>query len=172
LLTMTLAITISVAALITIAVLFSGAKMTTVGPWYRALRKPWWNPPEWLFGPAWTVILTLAAWAGVEAWTSTDSASDHWRIAILYGVYIVFHTLWTPLFFNLKRPDWALYEVVFLWLSAAALVVGVAPISTQAGLLLLTLVGWITFAAYLNLVIVRLNGPFGSGRNEALPASG
>ena len=92
---------------------------------------------EWLFGPAWTVILGLAAWAGVLAWTSTSDPEAHSRIAVLFGINIFFHLLWTPLFFNLRRPDWALIEVAFLWFSVAALMIGLAPYSAKASLLLL-----------------------------------
>ena len=45
----------------------AGGLLTTIGPWYRELKKPGWQPPDWLFGPAWTVILGLAAWASVLA---------------------------------------------------------------------------------------------------------
>lgn len=155
-------ITIIVAVIITLFVLGAGAWLTKVGSWYRNLRKPWWHPPEWLFGPAWTVILGLAAWAGVLAWTSTSDPEAHSRIAVLFGINIFFHLLWTPLFFNLKRPDWALIEVGFLWLSVAALMIGLAPYSAKASLLLLPYLLWVAFAAYLNLVIVRMNAPFGS----------
>ncbi len=155
-------ITIIVAALITFAVLGAGASMTKVGSWYRNLNKPWWNPPEWLFGPAWTVILGLAAWAGVEAWTATSDPEAHTRIAILFAVNIFFHLLWTPLFFNLRRPDWALIEVVFLWFSVFALMIGLAVYSSTAGWLILPYLLWVSFAAYLNLKVVRMNS-FGSG---------
>ena len=64
-------------------------------------------------------------------------------IFVLFGINIVFHMLWSPLFFNLKRPDWALIEVPFLWLSIAALMFGVAPFSSLAVWLLLPyLSGW------------------------------
>jgi tryptophan-rich sensory protein len=153
--------TIITAAIITIAVLGVGGALTNVGPWYRNLNKPSWNPPDWAFGPAWTIILGLAAWAGVLAWTQTDDPAAHWRIGLLFGANIVFHMLWSPLFFNFRRPDWALVEVVFLWLSVAALMAGLAPFSTTASWLLLPYLLWVSFAAYLNLVIVRLNRPFG-----------
>jgi tryptophan-rich sensory protein len=164
-------ITIIVAAIITLFVLVGGAMLTKVGPWYRGLRKPWWNPPEWLFGPAWTVILGLAAWAGVLAWTSPAGEDAHLRIAALFAVNIFFHMLWTPLFFNLRRPDWALIEVAFLWLSVAALIVGLAPISTDAALLLVPYLLWVSFAAWLNLKIVRLNAPFRT-KSQFIDATG
>src|SRR5271166_4709514 len=95
--------TIGVAALITLFVLGAGAVMTTVGPWYRNLNKPSWNPPDWAFGPAWTIILSLAAWAGVDAWTHAPDAVAESRIAALFAINILCHMLWSPLFFNLRR---------------------------------------------------------------------
>jgi len=70
--------------------------MTKVGGWYENLRKPWWNPPNWIFGPAWTVILGLAAWSGVLAWTHATGSSDQLLIVILFGLNIVLHMLWSP----------------------------------------------------------------------------
>ncbi|WP_293907309.1 TspO/MBR family protein [Phenylobacterium sp.] len=152
---------IVVAAGLTVLLLAFGGLTTNVGPWYRDLRKPSWNPPNWAFGPAWTLILGLAAWAGVSAWTSTVDSAAHLRIAILFAANIVFHALWSPLFFNWQRPDWALIEVPFLWLSIVALMVGLTPLSPLAGLLLTPYLLWVSFAAVLNLAIVRLNRPFG-----------
>jgi tryptophan-rich sensory protein len=162
--------TIIVAAVITILVLGVGGAMTTVGPWYRELRKPSWNPPDWLFGPAWTLILGLAAWAGVLGWTEAGGSTQRTVVAGLFGVNIVFHLLWSPLFFNLRRPDWALMEVPFLWLSVLALIVALAPISALASWLLAPYLVWVAFAAYLNLVIVRMNPPFGPAARAASKA--
>ncbi len=118
---------IIVAGSLTLLLLLVGGLTTNVGPWYRDLRKPSWNPPNWAFGPAWTLILGLAAWAGVLAWTHTTDGGAYVRIAALFATNIVFHALWSPLFFNLRRPDWALIEVPFLWLSILGLIVGLAP---------------------------------------------
>lgn len=137
-----------------------GGWMTTVGPWYRELRKPSWNPPDWIFAPAWTVILALAAWAGVLAWMQAADRTTQLCIIGLFGCNIALHMLWTPLFFNLKRPDWALIEIVFLWLSIVALIVYLAPLSAAAGWLLLPYLVWVTFAGFLNLTIVRMNDRF------------
>jgi benzodiazapine receptor len=157
-------LTIVVAVLITVVVLGIGGAATSVGAWYRDLRKPSWNPPNWAFGPAWTIILSLAAWAGVLGWTHAPDAGARAMVAVLFGVNIVFHMLWSPLFFNLHRPDWALIEVPFLWLSILALMIFLAPISRLASALLAPYLLWVTFAAYLNLVIVRLNAPFQPAR--------
>lgn len=138
----------------------AGGLLTKIGPWYRELRKPRWQPPDWAFGPAWTLILGLAAWGGVEAWNGAPDDAARTRIVILYAVNFVFHLGWTPLFFNARRPDLALIEVVFLWGSVLALILGLRPYSALASWLLVPYIAWVSFAACLNLAIVRLNGPF------------
>jgi translocator protein len=154
---------IVIAALSVLLMLGIGGSMTTIGPWYRDLRKPAWNPPNWIFGPAWTTILGLAAWAGVLAWTNASSSTERVRILVLFGINIVLYVLWTPLFFNLRRPDWALIEVPFLWLSIVALMLGLAPLSPASSWLLAPYLLWVTFAAFLNLTIVLLNGASSRG---------
>ena len=79
---------------------------------------------------------------------------------ILFVTNAVFHFLWSPLFFRARRPDWALGEVVFLWASLVALVVGLWPISAMASLLIVPYLAWVSFASVLNYTIVRLNAPF------------
>jgi benzodiazapine receptor len=154
-------LTIVAAVLITLFVLGAGGLMTDIGVWYRDLRKPSWNPPNWLFGPAWATILGLAGWSGTLAWIHARGAGAHGRIVVLFSAMIVLHLLWSPLFFKLKRPDWALIEVPFLWLSILILIIAVAPISPLAAWLLSPYLVWVTFATALNRSIVRLNAPFG-----------
>lgn len=165
-------LTIIVAVVVTILVLGIGGATTNVGPWYRNLRKPSWNPPDWLFGPAWTVILGLAAWAGVLAWRQAAGDSGlELRILVLFGINILLHGAWSPIFFNLRRPDWALLEVPWLWLSILALIIGLAPLSSLAAWLLAPYLVWVAFAAFLNWTIVKMNRPFGARALVAQEAS-
>ena len=138
----------------------AGGLMTPIGAWYRNLRKPSLQPPDWLFGPAWTIILGLAAWSAVIAWNAAADPAERARVVILFATNAICHLLWSPLFFKLRRPDWALVEVVFLWSSLVALVVGLWPISHLASLLIVPYLLWVSFASWLNWAIVRLNGPF------------
>lgn len=149
-----------VAGLAAVGMALAGGLLTEIGPWYRGLRKPSWQPPDWLFGPAWTLILGLEAWSASLAW---DAAGNERPLVVgLFLVNAVLHVLWSPLFFKLRRPDWALIEVPLLWLSILALMIALAPISPLASALLTPYLLWVTFAAYLNLTIVRLNRPFQS----------
>jgi tryptophan-rich sensory protein len=155
---------ILVAASGAIALGVVGGLMTPIGPWYANLRKPRLQPPNWLFGPAWTVILGLAAWSAAAAWDAAASAADpgaaRTSVVILFATNALCHLMWSPLFFKLRRPDWALIEVVFLWASLVALVVGLWPISPFAANMILPYLAWVSFAAWLNWAIVRLNRPF------------
>ena len=149
-----------VTAVVALALAGAGGLLTEVGPWYRQLRKPSWQPPDWAFGPAWTLILGLAAWSAALAWTQAATSGQRILVVVLYGLNALFHLLWSPLFFKLKRPDWALLEVPLLWLSVLAPMVLIAPFSALASWLMLPYLLWVSFAAYLNLTIVRLNRPF------------
>lgn len=151
---------IIVAALGAVLLAGAGGLLTTIGPWYRNLRKPSWQPPDWAFGPAWTLILAMAAWSGVLAWRAAPAGAG-WTVVAMFGANALFHLLWSPLFFTWRRPDWALAEVAFLWASLVVLVAGLWPLSHLASVLIVPYLAWVTFAAYLNYTIVRLNGPFG-----------
>ncbi len=135
-----------------------GALTTDLGPWYYHLQKPRWQPPDWLFGPAWTLIFALAALAGVIYWKNRRRREDRLQIIAAFALNAFLNTLWSLLFFRLERPAWALYEVGFLWLSIVLLIVLLARGSRGAAWLLVPYLVWVSFASCLNWAIVQLNG--------------
>ncbi|MFZ9395877.1 MAG: TspO/MBR family protein [Erythrobacter sp.] len=139
-----------------------GGLLTSIGAWYHDLKKPSWQPPDWLFGPAWTVILGLGAWAFVLGWNGASGESERSLLVALYVINGIFHFAWSPLFFTLKRPDWALVEVPFLWASVLALAIFLREWSVLASWLVVPYLAWVSFAAVLNWKIVQLNRPFGA----------
>jgi translocator protein len=155
---------ILVAAGVALLVAILGGLATDVGPWYRALQKPAWTPPDWLFGPAWTLIYALAALSAVEAWRAAAGSPARRRAII--GLFVAngaLNVLWSVLFFAQRRPDWALFGVALLWLSIFSIIVmlGQRPPRRPAALMVPYL-AWVTFAALLNLAVVRMNPPFGA----------
>lgn len=139
-----------------------GALLTDIGPWYYALREPPWKPPDWLFGPAWTFIFACAALSGYLCWVKSPPYSPNAaRVLALFTINGVLNIAWSLLFFRLHRLDWALLEVVLLWLSIAALVVLTARASKVSSALLLPYLLWVSFAGALNYTLLRLNGPHG-----------
>ncbi len=136
-----------------------GGLATDIGPWYFSLVKPSWQPPDWLFGPAWTTIYILTGIAGVRAWRLGNPRQRR-IFLIALGVNIALNILWSLIFFTMKRPDLALLEVVPLWLSVLWMAMLVLPYSPRSSALLLPYLLRVAFAAYLNWTIVKLNGPF------------
>ena len=149
-----------VAAATALVVAILGAAATDIGPWYYSLHKPSWQPPDWLFGPVWTLIYALSAIAGVIAWRSAGTAAQRQRILLMFAGNALLNILWSEIFFRLRRPDWALIEAVPFWLSIVALIIVLAPISPLAGRLLVPYLAWVAFATVLNLAVVRLNPSF------------
>ena len=136
-----------------------GGAATEIGPWYFQLQKPSWQPPDWLFGPAWTTIYVLTSIAGVKAWRRADEVQRRYFLGALL-LNLVLNLLWSLIFFTSQRPDIALLEVVPLWLSILLMVLLVRGYSPVSSVLMLPYLGWVAFAAYLNWTIVKLNAPF------------
>ncbi|NNM00429.1 MAG: tryptophan-rich sensory protein [Gammaproteobacteria bacterium] len=139
-----------------------GGLATQLGPWYYGLTQPAWKPPDWAFGPAWTVIYILTATAGVRAWRAAHSKGERKVIVLAFTVNAALNLLWSILFFSLQRPDYALAEVIPFWISIAVLVFSLGRISASAGWLLAPYLLWVAYAATVNAAIVWLNGPFGT----------
>ncbi len=150
-----------VAAAAALAVAAIGGTMTDLGPWYRALAKPAWQPPDPAFGVIWTVIFAFAAASGATGWRATANRANREWLVGLFALNGFLNVLWSLLFFRLHRPDWALIEVAAFWLSIAALIAFLARISRLASLLLAPYLLWVSIAALLNEEVVKLNPPFG-----------
>lgn len=138
-----------------VAALGGLATAGNVNGWYAEADKAPWSPPNWLFGPVWTVLYIAMA---VAAWLVWRRQARGGRAALgVYAVQLVLNLLWTPVFFGLYPA----LGTPALWISfgiIAALAVLVAitvlrfgPISRTAGLLLLPYLSWVVFASSLNL---------------------
>jgi len=136
----------------------AGALATDVGPWYRELNKPSWQPPDWLFGPMWTTIYIFIIASVGQVWKAAPPEA-HAAIVWVTAVNLVLNAAWSFLFFKFHRPPWALVEVVPLWLSIVAMMVVFAEHHERSAWLLTPYLAWVSVAAYLNLTIVRLNPP-------------
>ncbi|MDP3521680.1 MAG: TspO/MBR family protein [Hydrogenophaga sp.] len=137
-----------------------GGLMTDIGPWYQSLKQPAFKPPDWAFGPAWTVIFALTAAAGVYGWRSAPDRRSRDALMALFALNAFLNVLWSLLFFRLQRPDWALMEIPMLWLSVLALILALRRYTPLGSRLLWPYLAWVTFAASINAATVQLNGPF------------
>lgn len=127
-----------------------------ISGWYAALRKPSWNPPSWVFGPVWTALYIMMAVAGWRVWL-LEPGPQRARALWLFAIQLVLNFAWSPVFFNLHRPDWAAAVISLLWVSLGAFVVAAWPLSRSAGWLFVPYWAWVSFATVLNIAIWRMN---------------
>lgn len=123
------------------------------GPWYQTLDKPSWTPPNWVFPVAWTTIYICISVAGARV---TMIEGSGYALAF-WAMQAAFSTLWTPVFFGLRRLRGALLVMVPLWLSVLGATWSMFAVDTWAGLLFLPYLTWVTVAAALNASVARLN---------------
>jgi len=132
------------------------AVFVSTGSWYSSLLKPAWNPPSWVFGPAWTLLYMTMAVAAWLVWREGGWKAQ-WRPLGFFLLQWLLNALWTPLFFGMHRPGLAFAEIVALWLVLAVTLVSFWRVKKAAGGLLVPYLAWVTFAAALNFSIWRLN---------------
>lgn len=150
-----------VAGLAAFAVMILGGLATPIGPWYGNLVKPGFNPPNWVFAPVWTVIFALAVVAAVRGWGACGTNRERSWLISLFFINAALNVLWSLLFFSAQRPDWALAEVITLWMSVLSLILFLGRRDRWAARALWPYLIWVSFAGYLNIWIVVLNAPFG-----------
>lgn len=125
--------------------------------WYASLAKPAFNPPNWVFGPAWTtlyLLLAFATWRILQKPADTPGRS----VALAaFGVNLVFNALWSIVFFGLQNPPLALVVVVALLLSVLSVIVTYRRVDPLSGWLNVPYALWVSFATALNIAIVWLN---------------
>jgi tryptophan-rich sensory protein len=135
----------------------SFATVRAIPRWYAGLAKPSFNPPEWLFGPAWTVLYLMMAVAAWLVWKQGLGVPGVKLALIVFLAQLVLNSLWSILFFGLRSPLAGLVEIIVLWLAILATIFLFFRVSVPAGVLLFPYIAWVTFAAILNAAILRLN---------------
>ncbi len=143
------------AASAVVALIGGAATAASVSTWYPDLVKPPFNPPDWLFGPVWTVLYIMMAIAAWRVWRSGHSGRR--RALTAYGVQLVLNLAWSLIFFGLRQPGLALIDIVLLVAMVGLTIRLFHPIDRIAALLLVPYLAWIGFATILNAAIWWLN---------------
>lgn len=123
--------------------------------WYATLVKPALNPPNWVFGPVWTVLYACMAVAAWRVYVAKGRRVS--PLLVVYAVHLAVNALWSVVFFGLHQPQNALGVIVVLWGLVVYLAVRFYSVDKAAGILFVPYVLWVSFATYLNLVVVLLN---------------
>lgn len=133
------------------------------GDWYKGLSKPWWTPKDWMFPVAWTLLYLGMAFAAMRVAMGAGSDPRVGQALALWAVQIALNTLWTPVFFGLRRLLAGLVVLCLLWVAVAATLVAFWQIDALAGWVLAPYLLWVTIAGALNASVYRRNPQVGAG---------
>lgn len=136
------------------AAAFTGSRFQP-DTWYELLRKPSWNPPNWLFAPVWTTLYVAIATAGWLVWKKVRSLSH--PILLVWAAQLVLNAAWSWLFFGLHRPDLSLVDILLMLTLIAAFILTARKVSPAAAWLFVPYAAWVSFATALNVAIWQLN---------------
>lgn len=133
------------------------ATVDAITGWYASLQKPSFNPPNWIFGPVWTVLYLMMGVAAGLVWSSAADPAIKRSALRIYLLQLALNMAWSLLFFGLKAPLLALLEIIVLWLTILLCIRSFRAVKAAAAYLMVPYLLWVTFASVLNAAIVLLN---------------
>jgi benzodiazapine receptor len=141
-----------------LAVAFVSGLATAPGvrDWYPSLVKPPFTPPDWLFGPVWTVLYLMMGVALWWVWRRQGEVPVRAALT-LFAVQLTLNALWSVLFFGLQAPGAALVDILLLWVAIGLTIRAFREVSVRAAVFMLPYWAWVTFATALNASIWMLN---------------
>ena len=126
---------------------------TLPGEWYAALVKPSFNPPNWIFGPVWTVLYGMIAIAGWRLW---NGHRDSMAMKLWFAA-LALNFCWSPAFFAFNNIGLALAIILSLLLVILAFIATARRVDSISALLFAPYALWVAFASLLNAAIFMLN---------------
>jgi tryptophan-rich sensory protein len=146
-----LAITLSIGA---IAGVFTVPQVTK---WYLYLNKPKFNPPNWIFGPVWTLLYIMIGISAYLVWQHRSSAAEYINAKRIYFLQLFFNFSWSIVFFGLHQVLGALVIIILLLINILVNINAFSKINRTAAWLLVPYLLWVSFASVLNYAIWQLN---------------
>lgn len=132
--------------------------LSAIPTWYQTLNKPIFSPPNWVFGPVWTILYFLMGLAVYLIWTSKTKNQKLKQVGLKYfSIQLGLNFLWSILFFGLHSPILGMIDIIILWILILITMMKFHKISKTASYLLIPYLLWVSFATVLNLTIVVLN---------------
>ena len=139
------------------AALGSAFTISAIDTWYTTLQKPFFNPPNWIFGPVWTLLYLLMGISLYLVWVTKTDKKEKRQGIIFFFVQLALNVLWSIIFFGLKSPSVAFVEIIFLWIAIFLTTKNFLQVSKSAGWLLIPYLVWVSFASILNLSVAIMN---------------
>ena len=146
-----------VSLLLSLSAGFFGSFFTTpnIASWYAFLNKPFFSPPNWLFGPVWTLLFILMGISFYLVWRKNERGSG-WAL-LFFIFHLAINILWSAVFFGSRNPGGAVIVIGVLWLMIISLMFWFWRFNKIASWLLLPYLLWVSFASILNIAVWQLN---------------
>lgn len=123
----------------------------SIPTWYALLNKPSFAPPNWLFGPVWTILYTLIGISLYLIWVNKKGSLK------LFFFHLFLNAIWSPIFFGMKNLGLAFVVILLMDITLVIIIKKFYKINKVAALILIPYLLWISFASLLNFSIWRLN---------------
>lgn len=133
------------------------ATREAIPDWYSGLIKPVYNPPGWVFGVVWPILYVLMGVALAMVLSKGLSRREVRIAALVFAIQLVLNAAWSLIFFGMRRIDWAMIEILLLWLAIVATAAAFWRISRLAAGFMVPYLLWVSFAILLNAGFLKLN---------------
>jgi len=131
--------------------------VSSIESWYNLLNQPSFRPPNFLFGPVWTILYTLMGISLYWIWTVGTKKKEVRKALKLFAVHLVFNATWSIVFFGMHNIPLSLINILVLWILIIMVMIKFYRIDKKASLILLPYLAWVSFATILNYNIFLLN---------------
>ena len=149
---------LAITAVVAASTLGQVATYPNLAPWYAGLIKPSFNPPNWIFGPVWTTLYVLSAFAVWRILRLPEDSKTRRLALTLFFLQLVLNAVWSWMFFGAHNPLLGVMNIIPQFLVIIATVVTFYRLDRLAAWCLVPLAAWVAFASILNIAIWRLNG--------------
>ena len=124
--------------------------VSAIPDWYATLNKPVFSPPNWIFGPVWTLLYILMGYSLYLVWVKR-------KVPTIFWIQLFLNFIWSIIFFGMKNPTLAFINIIALWVVIVLTIKAFSKFDRLASQLLWPYLAWVSFATFLNLAIVLLN---------------
>ncbi len=128
-----------------------------ISTWYATLQKPSFNPPNWLFAPAWTAIYILMGISLYLVWQKIDKDKRTKTELWIFWIHLFFNAIWSLVFFGLQNLGLAFFNLLIIWIMIIILMIRFWKFNRWATYLLIPYLLWVSFAGFLNGFLWYLN---------------
>ena len=130
---------------------------SAIPTWYSTLAKPSFSPPNFIFGPVWTILYTLMGISLFLIWRKGLRKTKVRKAVKIFMIHLFFNAIWSIIFFGFRNPGVAFVEIVMLWFLIVLTIKRFWKIDKLAAYLLLPYLLWVSFASFLNFTVWKLN---------------